>query len=441
MCLFMFILVGCVANPPVTVQPPQVSTITPAPSETQIPVTHVPTHLDPFTPVPSKTPTPAPISVIIPTPEEGIQVRCADASSIPQGKWGDGQVVLGNRKMLKDNQYELGSFLLEMTTRQIKNLDEPPNYYYFVDSISPDRSKLIVGKQRFDDTDHTIILDHVITILSNDGIVLKQITPSISWQLWASKPIWLDNEHVIMDIAMDPDENARRKLITSMVLDPFTGREQILKPDFPYSYVWSDRFPRHERWVSGTAYNSSLTQVVYLGEKGSSYVLWDLRKRKLITAIIDETGMRQPRWSPDGTRFAMTGYFAKGFGLDSHQETAYGFYLVSQYGKATKLLDYWTFDDYFWSPSGRYLALYWMDPNSGQSTSSRNLVILNTQTLEAVDTCVQFSLPLDIPAPVWSPDETQILLNDAYLDNHQFWLTCRKTLPFQSPKICKRKVG
>jgi Tol biopolymer transport system component len=83
------------------------------------------------------------------------------------------------------------------------------------------------------------------------------------------------------------------------------------------------------------------------------------------------------------------------------------------------LLDYWTFDDYFWSPSGRYLALYWMDPNSGQSTSSRNLVILNTQTLEAVDTCVQFSLPLDIPAPVWSPDETQILLNDAYLDNHQ----------------------
>ena len=218
--VLIIFLFGCA---PVTF----VSTTTPVPTlepDTLTPSATARLFFAPSTPVPSKTPTPASISVVIPTPEDGIQVRCVDASSIPQGKWGDGQVVLGNRKMLKNNdRYELGSFLLDMTTGQVKNLDEPPNYYYFVDSVSPDRSKLAVGRQRVNENDQTIILDSEITILTSDGAVLKQITPSISWQVWSSAPTWLDNEHIIIDIAgLDADEATQRKLSTSMVLDPYS---------------------------------------------------------------------------------------------------------------------------------------------------------------------------------------------------------------------------
>jgi hypothetical protein len=72
--------------------------------------------------------------------------------------------------------------------------------------------------------------------------------------------------------------------------------------------------------------------------------------------------------------------------------------------------------DYFWSTSGKYIALFLYVENSNKE----RLAILNPQTLEITDTCLVFHPTSDHDVPIWSPNDTQILLKDED-DNRQNW--------------------
>jgi hypothetical protein len=72
-------------------------------------------------------------------------------------------------------------------------------------------------------------------------------------------------------------------------------------------------------------------------------------------------------------------------------------------------------DDYFWSPSGRYVALLIFGNKNSNGEYKNRLLILDIQTRQIADYCLEFTpFGVDEPALIWSPDDTQILLNDVY---------------------------
>jgi len=152
--------------------------------------------------------------------------------------------------------------------------------------------------------------------------------------------------------------------------------------------------------------------VVFLGEGGYTYILWDLQQKKEITRLLhwNISGPEIPRWSPDGSRFVMSAYFGD---MSLWPQPADGVYVVDAEAKIEKLMSTGAnvfILDHFWSPSGRYIALLQNIPNS--EIQEKKLLVLDTQTSKIVDTCVQYRSWTMNDTPIWSPDETQILLYD-----------------------------
>ena len=408
----MFLLSGCVAGPTATAQPSQEIPAMTTLGNIQTSIAQTPIRAAPVTLVPSKTPSPEPtrpVSVVAPTyqPNDKLIAKCVEQDLSPENNLGAGVIVLENRKDDGDGHTLRGFFLLDLQTEYLIDLDSQPDKYVGSGSVSPDRSLLAVSVRS--QTDEIVVMDA-------QGNIKATVLEKQGWVGFD----WLNDQELIINLAgLDPKENAQKKLSTSMVLNPFTGEEKILKPDYPDAYVYDAGIAlRHFKWLSGTAYNAALTRVVYLGENGFSYILWDLQKNKPLVRLMNRSLMAQPRWSPDGTRFAMLGYLGDISELDTSQAYPYALYMIDQDGTATKLIDDLglNIDDYFWSPSGRYLALFL---NTPPNYTQKRIAILDTQTLEVTDTCLQIPENLDRTAPVWSPDETQILLDDAYEENHR----------------------
>ena len=92
-------------------------------------------------------------------------------------------------------------------------------------------------------------------------------------------------------------------------------------------------------------------------------------------------------------------------------EFDYHLYLVNVNGSMMVLdegLDM-NFGGYFWSPSGRYVALYVYQDNYYY-----RLVVMDMQSMNFTDYCINFipaSYIIELP-PIWSPDESQLIIED-----------------------------
>jgi Tol biopolymer transport system component len=201
-------------------------------------------------------------------------------------------------------------------------------------------------------------------------------------------------------------------------LDPFTGGRRTLSPDFPNLY---DGYPLPDwgkPWgMSLSVYNARITRAVYLAKPGYAYVLWDMQKKQALLNWVDISQDDPPRWSPDGSKFLMSVADAS----DTPGVYPNGLYLVDENGTVSlpALSDIYaasqtSVQDYFWSPSGRFIAFLADVKDVPNGEFKERLWVLDLQIRKITDYCVEFTPTQDGASLIWSPDETQILLNDQF---------------------------
>lgn len=258
---------------------------------------------------------------------------------------------------------------------------------------------------------------------------------------------WHDDQHllyrIITDITTDPAPHS------IMLVTPFTGEKKIYVPDFPNvdnDVEWDGSGP--------AAYDQTMDYVVYAGLKDTAqkireYVLWDKTSQTRMAAlpgssysgsylyageILQKDGVsnNSPRWSPDDSRVAIVSPASEDqFGLDE-------IFAITKDGEIQRLT---YFANHFekanigkmnWSPDGKQIA-FWvtLEPGSYELPQGTyqdvRLAILDTETLEMTYYCLsgdsiglknglsspEFLLS-DIPAPIWSPDGQQIVIENRY---------------------------
>lgn len=406
------LLSGCFATPTI----PSPTLTLPNYTATPTVVAPVPTGSRPITSTQQVTSTPTlpPLSAptVIYNKNVGVEAKCVKTNQdLQSGSLGTGVVVLQSRKIGPNGFYQRGFYFAYMETGNLTNLIGENDNYDGV-SVSPDRTLLSVRHVIFDDADR--IEKTELLLMSADGKIQK----ALPWgKGWISADIWRDNQHLLINIAgLDPDENEGKKPEKLLWLNPFTGEQRVLIPDFLNPYDGS---------MGGTSlavYNLDFTRAGYLAMPGNVYVLWDMQKKKALLEWVNISKGDPPLWSPDGSRFLM--YVADP--SDNPEPYPNGLYLVDNDGTVLlpALSDIYagtkiSITDYFWSPSGQFVALLAnaFDRPNGEYT--QKLLVLDIHTRHIKDYCVEFNPPYNgDPILIWSPDETQILLNDKYDQNH-----------------------
>jgi len=401
--LLVIMLSACSANPIVPSQTPP--DFTAAPTVTMMPptVTQLPTG----TPDVISTSTSQPIfaPTVIYDKTAGVESKCVAVNqTVQKDHLGTGVSVLESRESGS------GFFVLNMQTGNSTDLVGKHNNFLDA-SVSPDGTLLAV----YHVSGEIGNIKTELLLMTANGEIKK----TFSWrEEWGMDATWLDNQHLAFTILVPTDVINVGKSKMS-ILNALTGGHRILEPNFPDLYdSFGYPLPYWDKPWGGTltAYNPSLTRAVYLGDPGSNYVLWDLqRKKSLLTwtqfvSIVQNT----PRWSPDGTKFLMYGVL----GTVDDISLPYKLYLVDNDGNPSELVAGFGIFDYFWSPSGRYVALELLGAKASDGYYNDRLAILDVQTKKITDYCVEFRSSAGDPSLIWSPDETQILLNDKYITGH-----------------------
>jgi hypothetical protein len=252
--------------------------------------------------------------------------------------------------------------------------------------------------------------------------VNNQIYKTLPWESEWGAFSWLDNENLIIRTIPQGEPNSVVNYNPDfLVLNPFTGKMQIVKVDYPNIYNLS---PMVGLRVS--AYNLTLTRVVYL-EGGVSgpfyYVLWDIQHKSQVTnfQISDDFNVI-PCWSLDGKQFA----FAPSLASKIKEYPSYELFGVTEAGdikQLTHLTDYypWVYiEDLSWSPDSRYIAFWFTHWQQSEQPSydtlgDRYLAVLDTTTDLVTSYCISGEKNATIgirkyPAPLWSPDSKQIVV-------------------------------
>ena len=240
-----------------------------------------------------------------------------------------------------------------------------------------------------------------LIVESADGQKQAQLPFNSQAMIFDSIP-WLDNERIWYPIWAGVDSSMDEYTMynpPTVVLNPFTGERQVLLPDYPdFAPNIMYGFNKAIRLYFGSAnvaYDPSLRYVVYAKFINDEYylVLWD-REFKQELAEIPDTGFfqRLPIWLPDGIAFLAVVTYPDGNNLDE-------WFMVSRDGEVRQLTHFGGGIglNASLSPDGHYLAFggFQHDP-----FTRMDLIILNLQTLKAVNTCIKF----DYPSPIWSPD-------------------------------------
>jgi hypothetical protein len=272
----------------------------------------------------------------------------------------------------------------EQTTRSI------PGDFWAVGVSSNGKWLSYVSSTPMDDED--VYMDYLV-VESTNGEKQATLPFDPSWIVYDWIP-WLDNERIWFPVNTE-DVNP-----PTVLLNPFTGEQQLLLADYPN--IYSDYYgpgngPPLNFGVSNVSYDPSLRYVVYpMDDDGMKIALWD-RKTKQIVAKIGGVGMGGPLplWLPDGSGVVVAAQPA--------DYKPYEWFLMGKNGEIRRLTYFGDLSDKYGlsqtaslSPDGRYLAF-----------GLKGLTILDLQTLEIVNTCISnifFS-------PIWSPDSQYLALH------------------------------
>ncbi len=278
-----------------------------------------------------------------------------------------------------------------------------------------------------------------LVVSTSDNAQLKQLPLQKGW---VTMPRWQDDQHLLirLDSASPP--------YSITLLNPFTGETQELAPDFPNissSYVDWD-------YAGPAAYDLTMDYVVYAAGDGNTdeYILWNISTKTKIASLPgssyigyylsaspnlqkkDGVSNNPPRWSPDDSRVALISP------VSAEQVSVDEIFAITKDGQIQRLTYFANhfkevqIGDMGWSPDGKKIA-FWvtLEPAPYESPQGAyqdpRLAILNTETLEITYTCISGDSigllngissakfrSMNIPAPIWSPDGKQIVVENRY---------------------------
>lgn len=418
---FAVLLAGCGANGSILTAPeeshsaqttpPSLTTASPTSTETAA-RSQTFTQTPPIPPQATATRTPTPTATARPAVPSDVRLsfQCLEvASTLPSNVSSSGILVLDSRVDV-NGRSSFDTFLLDMASGKT-TLTTGAGENQSSHQVSPDGKLLAYRSVLFDNAEK--IVQEELVIAAADGQRLKVIP----WEEGGgSFRGWLADQRLVINLAgLDPEEAAGEKAATLMVLNPFTGERQVLKPDYPEIYDW----PPLPSWLGwgGTVIDPTFSRVIYPKYTGKdddySYAIWDLQAHSMIasleavfTGLVDY--FPYPLWSPDGSRFVVEGYLP--------EQKAFELFLVSRDGQVEQLTNIFPYESarleaMSWSPNGRYIAA-WLN-SSFNPYSKPELVIVDTNTGQVTDYCISnasaFKHPLD---PLWSPDSTQLIVRD-----------------------------
>ncbi len=396
------------------------------PSLTPLPASETPTSK------PSLTPSPTILFTATPLPPEEANLTsdCVTVEDNPVAMKLDGIVFLDGRQVDKSGgRYEFGSYLMDMSTREMVQINEPGENQ--VDNVlSPDKTMRAYESVTFS-PDMEIIKDELV-IADAAGTRLK----TILWEdQWLTVLSWLDSDHLILSLdnsETELEDSRIAKPVPMLVLNPFTGARRTLKPAYPNFIDMS--VPYWNGW-EGIMYDPALTRAIYPSfvddtKEVYTYTIWDLAKKRPVSdvqsiftnsAIFDDL-YPMPVWSPDGSQFITRGRM-----IDEPVNDWAELYRVTRDGEVEQLthlgptagvLD----TNYSWSPDGKQLAFF-MTYNE-VAYPQAVVAVLDMATKKVKNYCLPITYAgkdyggVAPPAPVWSPDSSQFLVTDWNEKNH-----------------------
>jgi Tol biopolymer transport system component len=188
-------------------------------------------------------------------------------------------------------------------------------------------------------------------------------------------------------------------------MNPFTGEQQTLTPDFPDLRTPPEWLPNWGDW-NGLVYDPSLAHAVYPSAGGLT--LRDLASGQTISFPDFDWTEAFPQWSPDGTRFA----FANNIFGERMSSEIFAIGLDGQVRQLSNLSSYYArgyiYPALDWSPDGSHISFWLRAQDLGFS-----LAVLDTATGEVINYCLSGPSTIDNAIlPLWSPDGTQIVVEN-----------------------------
>ena len=226
---------------------------------------------------------------------------------------------------------------------------------------------------------------------------------------------WLDNEHIWISHLTEP-------LVT--VVNPFSGEQQMLVPDFPGIETIADAGEHYVLGASSVLYNPSLNLAVYPRLESDGYVyivLWD-RQTGLVLAKVKDTSKSfsyRAIWSLDQKEVYVT--VADQWDSSKPEQLIYNFYSLAQDGQVKQLTNFGNSFTYnsigsaSLSPNGRKIA-FWLDLDRS-AQENQQLATLDLDNLQVTNYCVPGSYVNDAPAPIWSLDSRYLAVYNSYEPN------------------------
>ena len=236
---------------------------------------------------------------------------------------------------------------------------------------------------------------------------------------WQSIAYWLNNETLVL-------WNHNNPLDSLILFNPFTGEKRTPRNDYPN--ILPEDSGWDQFWPSITTYNSSLKQVVYLGNDKNGYqpgnatlVLWDITKNQQI-ATVEEFGytLLRPIWKLDNSGLVFVKAVPGSHPLIAQDE----WFLLNSSGKIkqlTKLTGLYQSPRIYsasLSPDGHFLAFELVTNLNQKATGiiDRRVLILDMVTSEITDYCLISEAFAHL---TWSPNSrylafSQVLSGDDF---------------------------
>jgi hypothetical protein len=226
---------------------------------------------------------------------------------------------------------------------------------------------------------------------------------------------WLDNEHIWISHHTEP-------LVT--VVNPFSGEQQMLVPDFPGIETIADAGEHYVLGASSVLYNPSLNLAVYPRLESDGYVhivLWDRQAGRVLAKVKDTSKSFSYRaiWSLDQKEVYVT--VADQWDSSKPEQLIYDFYSLAQDGQVKQLTNFGNSFTYnsigsaSLSPNGRKIA-FWLDLDRS-AQENQQLATLDLDNLQVTNYCVPGSYVNDAPASIWSLDSRYLAVYNSYEPN------------------------
>lgn len=273
------------------------------------------------------------------------------------------------------------------------------NYSYL--SVSPDRS--MYAYKNWD--------ENQLEVYGSDGKIIRKLP----WkQNWGSIDGWIDNQHLIIVMAVIDVPGFVKYPRAITILNPLENKEKILEPNYPNIDIGNTNV--NWPYMGTTVYNPSLSRVVYPGSLENSpsggyqgFILYGIPE-KAVLAEFDN-----PYWSGEGPYWSLDGSHLL---LLVNRE----FYIVSPDGIPEVITQMnplegkrnYTAEFYSWSPDNKTVAFRLLS----YETEEFSLAFLDTKTGMITNTCILAGFEPDyyttFPYPIWSKDGKSLVIAANY---------------------------